>query len=122
MESITNSPDLSWIPFHPLLDPRNLLAEYQFAFIALVCAYNFEGFEQWKSMTHMMTHAAEAMKQLHHASLFLDYLSILQSQLRTMPDDFARDVLLGDNFVLVCLKVRVKIFKNDISLDYITLL
>lgn len=100
--------DKSWL-LGRLLRVMNwieLLAEFEFAYVILLCSYNFEGLEQWKLLMHLLSHSKEAVAL--NSQLFCQLFIVLQVQLEHMPDDFVDDVFFGDSFIRKCLKELVR--------------
>ncbi|CAO3588097.1 unnamed protein product [Absidia cylindrospora] len=83
-------------------DHRLLLGEMQLAFVCLLMAQNFSGFQQWKQIVHLLCSCREMV--LDHPTLFVDFLDTLQEQLEECPADFFRDILSENNFIASMLK------------------
>ncbi|KAG0792315.1 hypothetical protein G6F17_008583 [Rhizopus arrhizus] len=99
--------DKSWLTMDLLKrvyhdDHKVLLGELQLAFVCLLMAQNFSGFNQWKQLVQLLCSCQELMKE--NPELFIDFMDVLQSQLDECPDDFFRDILLENNFISVMLK------------------
>lgn len=74
-----------------------LLGEYQFAFVAFLIGQDYEGFDQWKRLTLLLTSCGDAM-MAHHA-LYAAWIAVLAAQLECVPKDFFVDMLSGENFM-----------------------
>lgn len=96
-------------------DPKRLLAELQLAFISLVFASNFEGFEQWKRIFHLICLSREAVSDTDLAlKLFGNFLIIIEKQMSVVPKEMLDEVLATDkprefgdnkpNFIRYCLR------------------
>ncbi|SAL99833.1 hypothetical protein [Absidia glauca] len=83
-------------------DHRLLLGEMQLAFVCLLMAQNFSGFQQWKQIVHLLCSCRELVHD--HPTLFVDFLETLQDQLEECPADFFRDILSENNFIASMLK------------------
>lgn len=86
---------------------RDLLGELQLSFILLLIAQNFEGFEQWKRLVHLITLSDSFLAEPvtdKEAMFTADFLNVLQRQLEQVPVDFFQDVLSSENFLRHCLK------------------
>ncbi|KAI8097592.1 A1 cistron-splicing factor [Halteromyces radiatus] len=83
-------------------DHRLLLGEMQLAFVCLLMAQNFSGFQQWKQIVHLLCSCHEMVHD--HPTLFVDFLDTLQQQLEECPVDFFRDILSENNFIASMLK------------------
>ncbi|KAI8344021.1 A1 cistron-splicing factor [Chlamydoabsidia padenii] len=79
-----------------------LLGEMQLAFVCLLMAQNFSGFQQWKQIVHLLCSCRELVHD--HPSLYVDFLDTLQDQLEECPVDFFRDILSENNFIAFMLK------------------
>jgi len=76
---------------------RDLLGEFQYAFVVFLIGQVYEGFEQWKRLMHLICSCCKAIKS--NKSLYNDLLMVLHFQLKMVPDDFFQDVLSNDNFI-----------------------
>ncbi|KAG1462373.1 hypothetical protein G6F56_005532 [Rhizopus delemar] len=85
-----------------LNDHRALLGELQLAFVCLLMAQNFSGFNQWKQLVQLLCSCQELMNE--KPKIFIDFIDVLQIQLDECPEDFFRDILLENNFISVMLK------------------
>ncbi|KAI9189013.1 hypothetical protein H9P43_000440 [Blastocladiella emersonii ATCC 22665] len=93
-----HSLDKSWLLGHVLGNrPGDLLAEVQLAFVCLLVAHNFAGFEQWKRIMHLVCQSHDAVEE--RPDFFVDFLSVLKIQLEECPADFFVDALASGNFI-----------------------
>ncbi|ORX52759.1 AAR2-domain-containing protein [Hesseltinella vesiculosa] len=83
-------------------DYRLLLGEFQLAFVCLLMAQNFSGFQQWKQFVHLLCSCQDLL--LKKPDLFMAFLDTLQFQLEECPVDFFRDILSENNFLASMLK------------------
>ncbi|KAI9479547.1 A1 cistron-splicing factor [Zychaea mexicana] len=74
-----------------------MLGEIQLAFVCLLMAQNFSGFNQWKQFVHLLCSCPDLMES--DPNLFIDFIDVLQIQLDECPEDFFRDILSENNFV-----------------------
>ncbi|CAO3657900.1 unnamed protein product [Rhizopus stolonifer] len=83
-------------------DHKALLGELQLAFVCLLMAQNFSGFNQWKQLVQLLCSCQELMNK--NPKVFIDFIDVLQTQLDECPEDFFRDILLENNFISVMLQ------------------
>ncbi|KAI8063297.1 A1 cistron-splicing factor [Gongronella butleri] len=101
------SMDKSWLAqdlLHSVYhdDHRLLLGEFQLAFVCLLMAQNFSGFQHWKQVVHLLCSCHELLEQ--KPTLFVDFIDVLEDQLEECPIDFFRDILSENNFIASMLK------------------
>ena len=78
-------------------DPCGILGEIQFAFICFLIGQNYDSFEQWKWLVHVVCSSDEALKVL--PKLFIDFIGVLHFQIREIPQDFFVDIVSQNNFL-----------------------
>ncbi|KAI8967137.1 A1 cistron-splicing factor [Mycotypha africana] len=83
-------------------DYKVLLGELQLAFVCLLMAQNFSGFNQWKQLVQLMCSCQQLVEEM--PDLFYDFMDVLQCQLNECPEDFYRDILSENNFTTIVLK------------------
>ncbi|CDH55582.1 protein aar2 homolog [Lichtheimia corymbifera JMRC:FSU:9682] len=83
-------------------DHHSMLGEMQLAFVCLLMAQNFSGFNQWKQFVHLFCSCQDLVEK--RPDIFVDFIDVLQVQLDECPEDFFRDILSENNFVSVMLK------------------
>jgi len=76
----------------------DLLGELQLAFVVFVFGRLFDGFEQWKRMTHLLCCSA-ASAAARHPRLYAEFITTLFFQTREIPEDFFVDIVTCDNFL-----------------------
>ncbi|KAI7905954.1 A1 cistron-splicing factor [Cokeromyces recurvatus] len=107
-EEVTRwSLDKSWLARELLKkvyhhDYQVMLGELQLAFVCLLMAQNFSGFNQWKNLVHLLCSCTELIEE--KPDMFIDFMDVLQFQLNECPEDFYRDILSENNFTSVMLK------------------
>ncbi|RCI03444.1 a1-alpha2 repression [Rhizopus stolonifer] len=83
-------------------DHKVMLGELQLAFVCLLMAQNFSGFNQWKQLVQLLCSCPELIEE--KPTMFIEFMDVLQSQLDECPEDFYRDILSENNFTSVMLK------------------
>ncbi|KAK7482501.1 hypothetical protein BaRGS_00026212 [Batillaria attramentaria] len=83
-------------------NPSGILGEIQFAFICFLVGQNYDSFEHWKRLVHLLCSSDEAL--LTRKQLFLDFISVLHFQIREIPEDFFVDIVSQNNFLTVTLQ------------------
>jgi A1 cistron-splicing factor AAR2 len=79
-------------------DCQRLIAEFQFAFIALVFMQNFDGFEQWKRILHLVCHSGEFVSE--NQQFYVEFINALEFQLLNVPEEFFdAEILTESNFM-----------------------
>eukprot|EP01080_Neovahlkampfia_damariscottae_P005540 gene5540-9360_t len=94
---------------------KEVLGELQFSFILFLIGQNFNGFDQWKKMLNLVCNCDEAIQK--HDSFFLNFISVLQFQLETTPDDFFIQDFTSENFLTKCLISFFEIILNQQEKD-----
>ncbi|KAJ3024274.1 a1-alpha2 repression [Thoreauomyces humboldtii] len=77
---------------------KDLLGELQLSFIVFLIGEVFDGYEQWKTIVHLLCQSSEALQTIG-GTLFLEFTMILTQQLEAHPADFFMDPLSADNFI-----------------------
>ena len=78
-------------------DFDKLLGEIQFAFLCFLIGQDFDSFEQWKILVHLVCTSGEAV-ELYPQS-YLSLISVLHFQIREIPSDFFVDIVTSNNFL-----------------------
>lgn len=81
-------------------DYKELLAEFQYAFIVFLMGQVYEGFEQWKRLIHLFSCCSSALKS--QTPLFLDLLATIHFQLKFAPNNLFNE-FGGENFLVTTL-------------------
>jgi len=76
----------------------DLLGELQLAFVVFLFGRVYDGFEQWKQLTHLLCDSA-ASSAARHPSLYADFITVLYFQTREIPEDFFLDIVTRENFL-----------------------
>ncbi|XP_067678735.1 protein AAR2 homolog [Haliotis asinina] len=79
-----------------------ILGEIQFAFICFLIGQNYDSFEQWKKLVHVLCTSEEALSV--HTELFLQLITVLHFQIRDIPEDFFVDIVSQNNFLTTTLQ------------------
>jgi len=96
-----------------LLDQRyshninGILGEVEFAFICFLIGQNYDSFEQWKKLVHLLCTSEEAIVQ--NPSTYLLFITSLHFQIREIPSDFFVDIVSSNNFLTTTLH---ELFQN----------
>ncbi|KAI9102677.1 A1 cistron-splicing factor [Phlyctochytrium arcticum] len=96
------SQDKSWVLLNLLEtayknDITALLGELQLSFIIFLIGQVFDGFEQWKTMVHLLCQSEEAVQQ--RPDLFTAFIDVICAQLTNHPVDFFDDALSAETFL-----------------------
>ena len=91
----------------------DLLGELQLAFVVFLFGRVFDGFEQWKRLTHLLS-ASAATAAAQHPQLYADFITALFFQTREIPEDFFLDIVTSENFLTATL---CTLFVNLASAD-----
>ncbi|RUS85741.1 hypothetical protein EGW08_006535 [Elysia chlorotica] len=78
-------------------DFDKLLGEIQFAFLCFLIGQDFDSFEQWKKLVHLVCTSSEAIKV--YSESYLALISVLHFQIREIPSDFFVDIVTCNNFL-----------------------
>lgn len=79
-----------------------ILGEIQFAFICFLVGQNYDSFEHWKRLVHILCSCDEAL--ISRSQLFSDFIGVLHFQVREIPEDFFVDIVSQNNFLTVTLQ------------------
>ncbi|XP_005109157.1 protein AAR2 homolog [Aplysia californica] len=88
-------------------DIDSILGEVQFAFLCFLLGQNYESFEQWKKLVHLLCTSEEAI--MKNPKVYQDFISLLHFQVREIPSDFFVDIVTSNNFLTVTLH---ELFQN----------
>lgn len=83
-------------------NPSGVLGEVQFAFICFLIGQNYDSFEHWKWLVHIICTSDEALHT--HTKLFIDFIGVLHFQIREIPEDFFVDIVSQNNFLTATLQ------------------
>jgi A1 cistron-splicing factor AAR2 len=90
---------------------KELLAEFQFAFVCFLIGQCQDALEQWKNIIELLCNCDEAMES--HEDLFTNFIQILKKQLHSIPKDFFVDELSERNFLTKTLTSLYGIISED---------
>ncbi|ESO83353.1 hypothetical protein LOTGIDRAFT_222755 [Lottia gigantea] len=76
---------------------NGILGELQFAFVCFMVGQNYDSFEQWKYLVHLLCSCEEAIQK--YSNLYTQFISILHFQLQEIPEDFFVDIVSQNNFL-----------------------
>lgn len=79
-----------------------ILGEIQFAFICFLIAQNYDSFEHWKTLVHLLCSSDQSLRL--RPQLFIDLISLLHFQVREIPSDFFVDIVSSNNFLTITLQ------------------
>ena len=88
----------------------DILGEIQFAFVCFLIGQNYDSFEQWKKLVHMLCTCEEAC--VKYVDLFLKLIGVLHFQIREIPEDFFVDIVSRSNFLTSTLQQFFSILEN----------
>ncbi|CAG5134956.1 unnamed protein product [Candidula unifasciata] len=88
-------------------DINILLGEIQYAFVCFLIGQNYDSFEQWKKLVHLLCTSGDAITQYPEA--YSSFISILHFQIREIPSDFFVDIVTSSNFLTATLH---ELFQN----------
>jgi A1 cistron-splicing factor AAR2 len=84
-------------------DYKMLLGELQLSYLILLLGFNYDGFEQWKSITTLICLSEEAIEK--YPDLYCDFVQVLYSQLSDGMDNVLDDLVgSNQNFLVECLQ------------------
>lgn len=94
--------------------PSDIIGELQFAFICFLVGHSLEAFEHWKKLVGIVCSCDEAL--MKHASIFSEFISVLNHQLQEVPEDFLVDIVASNNFVYQSLRTLFRtLHSSDVS-------
>lgn len=88
-------------------DIYKLLGEVQFAFVCFLIGQNYDSFEQWKKLVHLLCTSGEAVTQ--YSDAYLSFITVLHFQVREIPSEFFVDIVTSNNFLVSTLH---ELFQN----------
>ncbi|XP_015591459.1 protein AAR2 homolog isoform X2 [Cephus cinctus] len=80
-----------------LKQPMELIAEMQLAFVCFLAGQSLDAFEHWKRLVSLICGADAAIP--NRRSIYVEFLSTLEVQLRHVPEDVLCDIVASNNFV-----------------------
>jgi hypothetical protein len=86
------------------IEKFGLLGELQYSFVTFLLGADYEGFEQWKGLVSLIASCDEAMLKM--PEFYVEFINVIQFQFKQVPEDFFQDIISGENFMFVTLKVR----------------
>ncbi|XP_059143984.1 protein AAR2 homolog isoform X2 [Physella acuta] len=89
---------------------NNLLGEVQFAFICFIIGQNYDSFEQWKKLVHLLCTSSDAI--VKYPDGYLSFITMIYFQIREIPSDFFVDIVTSNNFLTSTLH---EFFQNLLS-------
>uniref|UniRef100_A0A914H0E4 Protein AAR2 homolog n=1 Tax=Globodera rostochiensis TaxID=31243 RepID=A0A914H0E4_GLORO len=96
-------------------DYREVLGEFQFAFIIFLIGQVYEGFDQWKRWIHLVCSCTTALQS--QAQFFNELFAVFHFQMKMVPDDFFVDVLARNNFLSSTLSLFFANIEDTPSVD-----
>ncbi|KAH9524957.1 a1-alpha2 repression [Bulinus truncatus] len=91
-------------------DIYKLLGEIQYAFVCFFIGQNYDSFEQWKKLVHLLCTSSDAI--LKYPNAYMDFITVIHFQIREIPSDFFVDIVTCHNFLTVTLH---ELFQNLLS-------
>lgn len=76
---------------------KHLLGEIQFSFLCFLIGQDFDSFEQWKKLVHLVCTCGEAINL--YSESYITFISVLHFQIREIPSDFFVDIVTSNNFL-----------------------
>ncbi|KAI8789044.1 protein AAR2 [Biomphalaria glabrata] len=90
---------------------EHLLGEIQFAFVCFLIGQNYDSFEQWKKLVHLLCTSSDAI--LKYPKAYMDFITILHFQIREIPSDFFVNIVTSRNFLTDTLHELFQNFLTD---------
>ncbi|KAK6173072.1 hypothetical protein SNE40_016601 [Patella caerulea] len=97
------------------VNDTEILGELQFAFVCFIVGQNYDSFEQWKRLVHLLCTCEEAIS--NHTDLYTQFISILHFQLQEIPEDFFVDIVSQNNFLTGTLQQFFSNLESSIADD-----
>lgn len=109
-----------------MLDHKHMLGEMQLAFVCLLMAQNFSGFNQWKQFVHLFCSCQELVRK--QPSMFIDfigesakYLSGVLVEVLTIMQTFCRSSLMNVQMIsseISCWKATLWLLCSRYASEY----
>ncbi|XP_049770617.1 protein AAR2 homolog [Schistocerca cancellata] len=87
--------------------PDELLGELQFCFVLFLVGHSLDAFEHWKRLVRLLCSCVDALGS--KPQFFVDFISVLETQVTEIPEEFLADIVANKNFVYVSLR---ELFRN----------
>lgn len=87
--------------------PNELLGELQFSFVLFLVGHSLDAFEHWKRLVRLLCNCVDALGS--RPQFFVDFISVLETQVTEIPEEFLADIVANKNFVYVSLR---ELFRN----------
>ena len=94
-----------------LTDMHLLLGEVQFSFLCFLLGQNYESFEQWKKLVHLICTSGEAVAA--NPDAYIEFISLLHFQIKEIPSDFFVDIVTSNNFLVATLHELFQNLESD---------
>ena len=88
-----------------------VLGEVQFAFICFLLGQNYESFEQWKKLVHLMCTSEEEI--IRSPTTYTSFISLLHFHIKEIPSDFFVDIVTSNNFLVSTLHELFQNLESD---------
>lgn len=84
----------------------------EFCFVCFLAGHSLEAFEQWKKLVTLFCSCDLAVRK--YRKLYDIFISLLEIQVKEIPEEFLADIVSNNNFVYVNLR---RLFRTVQSLD-----
>ncbi|XP_017783525.1 PREDICTED: protein AAR2 homolog [Nicrophorus vespilloides] len=83
-------------------NPIDIIGELEFAYICFLVGHSLEAFEHWKKLVVLLCSCETAIKK--YRAIYDDFITLLEEQVREIPEEFLADIVANNNFVYVKLR------------------
>ncbi|XP_018333929.1 protein AAR2 homolog [Agrilus planipennis] len=83
-------------------EPSEIIGELQFCYVCFLVGHSLEAFEQWKKLVGLLCSCETAIKK--YRQVFDLFVTVLEAQLREIPEEFLADIVANSNYIYVKLK------------------
>lgn len=80
----------------------DLLGELQFCYVCFLVGHSLEAFDQWKELFSLFCSCEGAIKK--HRRLYDFFVSLIETQIKEVPEEFLADIVTNNNLVYVKLR------------------
>jgi len=92
-------------------EPTDILGEFEFCYICFLVGHSLEAFEQWKQIFSLFCSCEDAIKK--YRRLYDAFLSLIDIQVKEIPEDFLADIVSNKNFVYIKLRDLFRFIKSS---------
>lgn len=96
-------------------DRKEIVGEFQFAFVCFLVGQVYDAFEHWKRLLNLLCGCDEALSM--YSDIFDVLIGVLHFQVQEIPKDFFVDIVSSNNFLTTTLQMFFSNLESSTSAD-----